>query len=429
MATHVFNTLTGIKEPFAPLTAGRVKMYVCGPTVYDDPHLGHARSAVVYDVVRRWFKAKGYTVTYVRNVTDIDDKIIEKATRQNQDFRKLGARYTSRYGQAMMRLNVLPPDVEPKVTDFMLPIQEFIAKLMHTGHAYRSGGNVYFAVTSFKGYGKLSGRNVQALPADDQVPPETGKRHPADFALWKESKAQEPSWPSPWGYGRPGWHIECSAMSAALLGEVFDIHGGGADLIFPHHENEIAQSQSLFAKTPANYWMHNGLVQVNGEKMSKSLGNNLKLIDLLDVCLPDTIRLLMLSKRYRHPVYYSQSGLNAAARSAVRLQRLFGRPDMPSVPPTLTGLRHGNLWSQFCHAMDDDFNFPRALAVVFEGVRQINRCMQNASSARAMEDVGDLRLAIANLHYLYREVLGFGIEPCAAVPNQLLLEDGIGIRV
>ena len=425
MATHVFNTLTGIKEPFAPLAAGRVKMYVCGPTVYADPHLGHARSAVVFDVVRRWFSAKGYAVTYVRNITDIDDKIIAKAGRQNQDFRKLSAHFNRRYGQAMKRLNVLPPDVEPKATDYILPIQVFIAKLVQGGHAYRSGGDVYFSVATFDGYGKLSRRQVQTPPADNRALPPTGKRNPADFALWKKSKLGEPSWPSPWGCGRPGWHIECSAMSAELLGGNFDIHGGGADLIFPHHENEIAQSQSLFGKTPANYWLHHGLVQINGEKMSKSLGNSLKLNDLLEVCPPAAIRLQMLSKRYRHPLDFSPSALRAAAMSAARLQRFFERREMPFIPPTLTGRRHGNLWSQFRQAMDDDFNFPRALAVLFEGMRRINRCRQNASNAGDMEDAGDLRLTMANLHYLYREVLGFGIDSCTAVPKRLPLKEGV----
>ncbi len=411
MAISIYNTLARCQQPLTPLVPGRVKIYVCGPTVYDEPHLGHARSAVVYDVIRRYLVAKGLAVTYVRNITDIDDKIIEKAWLQNQDYRNLGAYFLHRYRQAMEQLNVLSPGAEPKATDFMLPIQAFISRLMQNGHAYRWGDNVYFSVESFKGYGKLSGRAVQTLSAEKAAAVQTGKKHPADFALWKAGKPQEPSWPSPWGPGRPGWHIECSAMSAELLGETFDIHGGGADLIFPHHENEIAQSESVFGKTPASYWMHNGLVQINGAKMSKSLGNSLKLNDLLDIYLPGALRLLMLSKRYRHPLEFSPDSMRVAVKGFARIARFFSRWMAPAAAPAESGKRPGSLWSRFCTAMDDDFNFPMALSVVFEGVRRINGLMGNTSDARALGNSGGLKRIAAELSFICREILGFEFEP------------------
>ncbi len=413
MAMRIYNSLARGKQPLTPLVPGRVKIYVCGPTVYDEPHLGHARSAVVYDTIRRYLATKGHAVTYVRNITDIDDKIIEKACRQNQDYRNLGAYFLHRYHQAMDRLNVQVPDVEPKATDFIIPIQAFISRLMQNGHAYRRGGNVYFAVESFRGYGRLSGRTIQALAAEHRTPIETEKKHPADFALWKAGKPQEPSWPSPWGPGRPGWHIECSAMSAGLLGETFDIHGGGADLIFPHHENEIAQSESVFGKTPASYWMHNGLVQINGAKMSKSLGNSLMLNNLLDIYLPGAIRLLMLSKRYRHPLEFSPDSMRTAVKGFARLDRFFSRWIAPAAAPSERGKRPGSLWSQFCTAMDDDFNFPMALSVVFEGVRRINRQVGHISDARALENSGGLKRVAAELSFMCREILGFNFEPAS----------------
>jgi len=413
MTIRAYNALTRCKQPFIPLTPERVKIYVCGPTVYAEPHLGHARSAVVYDVIRRYLVAKGHEVTYVRNITDIDDKIIEKAFRQNQDYRNLGAYFIRRYQQAMERLNVLSPDAEPKASDFILPIQDFISRLIQNGHAYQSGGNVYFAVEYFKGYGKLSGRSIQTLPEEDLTALQTGKKHPVDFALWKAGKPQEPCWPSPWGAGRPGWHIECSAMSAGLLGDVFDIHGGGADLIFPHHENEIAQSESLFGKNPANYWMHNGLVHINGEKMSKSTANSLTLNNLLETTCPGALRLLLLSKRYRHPLEFTHDSMRTAAKSFDRLGRFFSQWVAPAAAPSEIGKRPGSLWSRFCGAMDDDFNFPMALSVIFEGVRHINRQMGNTPDTRALENSGGLEIIAAEISFMCRGILGFEFEPQA----------------
>jgi cysteinyl-tRNA synthetase len=411
MAILTYNTYTCRKQEFIPLAPGRVKIYVCGPTVYDDPHLGHARSAVIYDVIRRYLLAKGHAVTYVRNITDIDDKIIEKAYRQNRDYRNLVADYLDRYRRAMQRLNVLSPDAEPMATNYMLPIQAFISRLMQKGQAYRSGADVYFAVKSFKNYGRLSGRTAPKLSAEGTTPPQTWKKHPADFALWKAGASHEPSWPSPWGPGRPGWHIECSAMSAETLGEVFDIHGGGADLIFPHHENEIAQSESVFGMPPANYWIHNGLVQINGRKMSKSLGNGLSLNFLLDTYSPGALRLHMLTKCYRHPLDFSPDSMQTSSRSFTRLERFFSRFDAPAAAPSELGRHPGSLWSRFCGAMDNDFNFPMALAVVFEGVRRLNRELGSTSYAGDLAYSGGLKIVAADISFMCREILGFEFEP------------------
>jgi cysteinyl-tRNA synthetase len=409
MAITVFNTKARARQTFIPMAPGSVKMYVCGPTVYEDSHLGHARSAVTYDVIRRYLWIRGYRVFYVRNITDIDDKIIAKARRQNQDYRKLGEYYRRRYDDAMTRLNVLRPDAEPRVTQFIGPIQDLISRLIQKGHAYQSGGNVFFSVETFKSYGRLSGRDLQLLPEESKAPAQTGKINPADFALWKASKPREPSWPSPWGPGRPGWHIECSAMSWQLLGEVFDIHGGGVDLIFPHHENEIAQSESISGKTPANYWIHNGLVQIDGEKMSKSLGNSLGLKDLLDCYPPAALRLLMLSKRYRHPLAFSHEAMRKAAKSLARLEGFFSRWPMAPAAPAEAVKRPGSIWSQFCSAMDDDFNFPMALAVVFQGVRRLNRMLGANADDRTTEYPGGLAAPVSEIAFMCREILG--LEP------------------
>jgi cysteinyl-tRNA synthetase len=410
MTLRIFNTLTGTREPLAPLIPGNVKIYVCGPTVYDDPHLGHARNAVVFDVVTRYLRAQGYRVTLVRNLTDIDDKIIQKARQLQQDYRIIGNRYLYRYQKAMERLNVAAPDSEPRATAFIPEMQDLIGRLIQKGHAYPSGGNVYFAVASFKGYGRLSGRTQRYQGLGERDDP-NGKTHPADFALWKKAAPQEPSWTSPWGPGRPGWHIECSAMSAALLGDIFDIHGGGADLIFPHHENEIAQSECAVGKTPANCWMHHGLVNTGGRKISKSLGNSNKLVDLLDAYPPGAVRLFLLSKRYRHPLEFSHRQLVAATRSFSRLQRFFTEPRQSAASPRETGKRHGSLWFRFCSAMDDDFNFPRALSVVFEGVRHINRHLGFPCHSQAMETAGGLRQIATELSYMCREILGLNLCP------------------
>lgn len=410
MPLRIHNTLTRRKDALRPITAGQVKMYVCGPTVYDEPHLGHARSAVVFDVIRRYLNAQGYRVTLVRNVTDIDDKILAKALQKNQDFKKLGAGYLRKYEQAMRRLRVARPDAQPRATEFIHPIQEFISRLLQRGHAYAVGGNVYFAAASFKPYGQLSGRTVRAAAMDEDVSDETGKRHPADFVLWKTAKPSEPFWPSPWGPGRPGWHIECSAMSAQLLGEVYDIHGGGEDLIFPHHENEIAQSESLFQKPPAACWMHHGLVHAGGRKISKSDGRFQTLGDLLEIYPPDALRLFLLSKRYRRPMTFSHQKMESVLKRMTRMDRFFSRKDVQAAMPSGKINGCGSLWRRFCSAMDDDVNFPMALAVVFEGIRTIQRATGSDAKGPCAQHLKHHQVAIGDLNLICREIFGFCLD-------------------
>ena len=424
MTLRILNTLTGVREPLAPVAPEEIKIYVCGPTVYDDPHLGHARNAVVYDVVARYLKSRGYRVTLVRNLTDIDDKIVQKSRQLQQDYRIVANRYIYRYQNAMERLNVASPDSEPRATAFIPEMRDLIGRLIQKGHAYQAGGNVYYAVHTFKDYGRLSGRlngsHAGAPRAAVQGPTGPGgKKHAADFALWKTAAPREPGWPSPWGHGRPGWHIECSAMSTALLGEVFDIHGGGADLIFPHHENEIAQSAGVSGKIPANCWMHHGLVNIGGRKISKSLVNYRDLANLLELYPPGAVRLFLLSKRYRHPLEFSHQALAAATRSYARLQRFFTLRPLGVAAPT-TDKRHGSFWFRFCNAMNDDFNFPQAISVIFEGVRHINRHLGNVSHGRTLENSDGLRHIAAELFYVCREILGMDLEP--AVDETTLLQ-------
>jgi len=408
MPLSIYNTLTRRKDPLIPVTDGQVKIYVCGPTVNDDPHLGHARSAVVFDVLRRYLKALGYRVLLVRNITDIDDKIIAKALRENENFRILGARYLRRYRQALKRLNVEPANAQPKATDFIRPIQDFISGLLQRGHAYVAGGNVYFSVASFKLYGRLSGRSPGSSAVDRGFQ-KNGKKHPADFVLWKAARTGEPFWPSPWGAGRPGWHIECSAMSARLLGPVYDIHGGGEDLIFPHHENEIAQSESLFNRPPANCWMHHGLVtHADGGKISKSKGRFERLNDLLDIYPADALRLFLLSKRYRHPTPFSHLKMEAVLKNLLRIHRFLLRADVSAAGSAERIKPGGVYWMRFCAAMDDDANFPLALAVVFEGIRTIQRAMA-ADITRPHAPISkNHQTAIHDLRFICREVLGMG---------------------
>jgi cysteinyl-tRNA synthetase len=408
MALRLFNSLTRRKENFTPRMPGQVRLYVCGPTVYDEPHLGHARSAVVFDVMARYLSVRGLQVTSVRNITDIDDKIIARAQHLNLNFRRLADHYRQCYQDALKRLNVRVPDYQPQVTDYIQPIQDAVRQLVQSGQAYQAGRDVYFAAACFPGYGKLSGRRVENLPQAEEGAPAAGKRHLADFALWKGAKPHEPSWPSPWGNGRPGWHIECSVMSASILGRVFDIHGGGTDLIFPHHENEIAQSEALYGQTPAGYWLHNGMLRIAGGKMSKSLGNALNLGECLDRYPPDAVRLFLLSKRYRHPLDYAPAALHTAVKHAMRLQQA-----MAGAPPAAAACRSA-LWSRFCTAMDDDFNFPMALAAVFAAVRAINRCSGGIPGAKAREGTGAAHTALADLGFVCSEILGLRLEAEAA---------------
>ena len=319
MKLLVYNTLTKTKEEFQPLEPNKVKMYVCGVTVYDYCHIGHARSAVVFDVIYRYLLFLGYDVVYVRNFTDIDDKIIRRAQEEHTDYRTIAERYIAAFYEDMDRLGVLRPTVEPRATEHIKEMIEIIQKLFDKGYAYQSGRDVYFSVERFPGYGKLSGRSLEDMMAGARVDIDEHKRNPFDFVLWKGSKEGEPAWDSPWGPGRPGWHIECSAMSAKYLGETFDIHGGGKDLIFPHHENEIAQSEAAFGKPFVRYWLHNGFVNINNEKMSKSLGNFLTIREILDKVHPEALRLFVISKHYRNPVDFSDEAIREAERGLERL--------------------------------------------------------------------------------------------------------------
>ncbi len=374
MSLHIHNSLTRRVEPFRPIDAQRVGMYVCGITVYDLCHMGHARMMLAFDVVQRWLRATGYDVTYVRNITDIDDKIIRRALERGLSIRALTDEMIRQMHQDLDALGVQRPDHEPRATAFVPQMLSLIERLQARGLAYLAGnGDVNFAVRKFPGYGKLSGKAIDELRAGERVAVASGKDDPLDFVLWKAAKPEEPAdakWPSPFGEGRPGWHIECSAMGCALLGEHFDIHGGGLDLQFPHHENEIAQSEGATGKPFVNVWMHNGFVNVDNEKMSKSLGNFFTIRDVLECYDGETVRCLMLRTHYRSPFNFSDAHLDDA-RSALR--RLYGALDAVEAPSSVSVD-----WTQapaaaFRAAMDDDFNTPTAMAVLFDLASEVHR--------------------------------------------------------
>ena len=376
MGLKIYNTLTRKKEPFVPVNPGKIGMYVCGVTVYDMCHIGHARSVVLFDVIYRYLVKTGLDVNYIRNFTDIDDKIINRANQLGEDWKQLAERYVKEFHIDMDALGVKRPNIEPKATDHIQDIISLIAALIDTGHAYEADGDVMFSVTSFSTYGKLSGKKTEDLVSGARVEIDEKKKDPLDFALWKAAKIGEPFWNSPWGPGRPGWHIECSAMSMRYLGPTFDIHGGGADLTFPHHENEIAQSEAATGEPFAKYWIHNGFVNIRSEKMSKSLGNVLNIRDILKDTHPETLRLFLLSSHYRSPLDFSDTSIKeasvglerlyAALSSLEELERSGG--EISSLPEELS-----NLEMRFREAMDDDFNTPKGLAIMFEASRAINR--------------------------------------------------------
>lgn len=382
MALAIYNTLTKTKEPLKPLIANQVRMYVCGMTVYDFCHIGHARVMVAFDVVSRWLRQRGYELTYVRNITDIDDKIIRRAQENGETFEALTGRMIAAMHEDEARLNVLRPDIEPRATDHIAGMQSMIQTLIDKGFAYAPGnGDVYYRVGKFVGYGKLSRRKIEDLKIGARIEVDEAKEDPLDFVLWKAAKPGEPSWGSPWGAGRPGWHIECSVMSTCCLGETFDIHGGGPDLVFPHHENEIAQSEAATGKLYANAWMHAGAVRVDGEKMSKSLGNFFTIREVLEKYQPEVVRYLLISSHYRSPIHYSEDSLKEAKGALERFYTaLRGLPEA-------TAQGGDTFVARFGEAMDDDFNSPEACAVLFEMVREINRLrdtdMQAASGLAA----------------------------------------------
>lgn len=369
----IFNTLLRAKQEFVPIEPGHVRMYVCGMTVYDYCHLGHARVLVVFDMVTRWLRQAGYKVTYVRNITDIDDKIIKRAKENNETIPSLTNRYIAFMKEDAAHLGVQEPDHEPRATQYVPAMQHLIAMLEKNGYAYRTtNADVCYSVRKFANYGRLSGKSLEDLRAGERVDVREGKRDPLDFVLWKHTKEDEPieaQWDSPWGSGRPGWHIECSAMSSELLGSHFDIHGGGQDLQFPHHENEIAQSEGAHGKTFVNYWMHNGFVRVDNEKMSKSLGNFFTIREVLKQYDPEVVRFFILRAHYRSPLNYSDVHLDDARNALTRLYTAL-KGLMIQDRPVDWNEPHA---MKFRQAMDDDFNTPEAIAVLFELAGEVNR--------------------------------------------------------
>ncbi|NBC49241.1 MAG: cysteine--tRNA ligase [Gammaproteobacteria bacterium] len=413
---YIYNTLTRRKAPFEPIEPGKVRMYVCGMTVYDYCHLGHARVLVVFDVIYRWLLRSGFEVTYVRNITDIDDKILARAAELGEPFTALTERFIGAMHEDAAALGILPPSDEPRATVHIDEIIAMIARLIETGHAYvADNGDVYYAVASFPGYGRLSGKDPKDLRAGARVDVGEAKQDPLDFALWKAAKPGEPSWTSPWGEGRPGWHIECSAMSTCRLGNHFDIHGGGADLQFPHHENEIAQSEGATGEPFVNVWIHNGFVRINDEKMSKSLGNFFTVRDILQRYDAETVRYFILTSHYRSPLNYDDSQLDAAHAALTRLYTaLRGLPKAANGQPAAAGGQAGpaagtgegaggqDARARFAAAMDDDFNTPEALAVLFDLAREVNRLRETDLDA-AVALAAELRALAGALGLLGQE--------------------------
>ncbi|WP_183313352.1 cysteine--tRNA ligase [Halomonas fontilapidosi] len=376
---QIYNTLTRRKEPFTPIEPGKVRMYVCGMTVYDFCHLGHARVMVAFDVITRYLRARGFDVTYVRNVTDIDDKILRRAEENGESINALTERMIDAMHEDQARLSVLPPDREPRATQHIDDILAMIQTLIDKNFAYAAdNGDVYYRVRRFERYGRLSNRDPDEMRAGARIEVDEHKEDPLDFVLWKAAKPGEASWPSPWGEGRPGWHIECSAMSTCCLGETFDIHGGGPDLLFPHHENEIAQSEAATGHAYVNTWMHAGAVRVNHEKMSKSLGNFFTIREVLEHHDAEVVRYLLVASHYRSPINYAPDSLAEARKSLERFYTaLEGLVLDETVEGPITGV-DSSFDARFTAAMDDDFNTPEALSVLFDLARELNRTKQEA---------------------------------------------------
>ena len=418
---QIFNSLTGRKETFTPIEDGVVRMYVCGDTVYDFCHVGHARSKVAFDIVRRYLAHKGYRVTFVRNITDIDDKIIARAAENGESVRELTDRFTNAMHEDYDRLGILRPDHEPRATQHIESIISMTQKLIEKGYAYvANNGDVMYAVAKFEGYGKLSGKQLGDLRAGARVAVDEAKRDPLDFVLWKRAKPGEPHWKSPWGDGRPGWHIECSAMSYDILGSRFDIHGGGMDLKFPHHENEIAQSCAATDDTFARVWMHNGFVNVDNEKMSKSLGNFFRIRDVLDsgyVRDPEVLRYFLISSHYRGPINYSLVQLDQADAALGRLYTALRdvEPAAAYEPSAAT--------KEFESAMDDDFNTPEALAALQTLATDINRAKAAGDAQKASQRAAELLKLGHVLAVLHLTPAEFLRKPKLAAPQAAATAD------
>ncbi len=419
---HVHNSLTRRKDPFQPIEPGKVRMYVCGMTVYDYCHLGHARVLVVFDVIYRWLMRSGFDVTYVRNITDIDDKILARAAQNGEPFRALTERFIGAMHEDAAALGVLAPDDEPRATAHIDEIVAMIERLIENHHAYvADNGDVYYAVASFPSYGRLSGKDPKDLRAGARVEVGEAKRDPLDFALWKTAKPGEPGWSAPWGEGRPGWHIECSAMSTCRLGNHFDIHGGGADLQFPHHENEIAQSEGATGGPFVNVWIHNGFVRINDEKMSKSLGNFFTVREILERYQAEEVRYFILSSHYRSPLNYDDSQLDGARAALTRLYTALR--GLPSTEPA--GGEQAR--ERFAAAMDDDFNTPEALAVLFDLAREINRA-RSSDAAAAAALAAELRDLAAILGLLEQDPEAYLQGGVTAGPSDAEIEALIAAR-
>lgn len=425
---NIYNTATRAKEPFESVERGKVKIYVCGPTVYNYIHIGNARTFIVFDVVRRYLRWRGFDVTFVQNITDVDDKIINKAAEEGRSAAEVAAEYTAAFIEDMHAVGVEDPDVRPKATEEIPEMIELVEQLIAGGHAYESEGDVYFNVRSFPAYGALSGRDVNEMESGHRELRAAGqgteerKRDPLDFALWKAAKPGEPAWDSPWGQGRPGWHIECSAMSRKYLGLPFDIHGGGADLCFPHHENELAQSCAAYDEGFANYWMHSGMLQIRNdatgetEKMSKSLGNFLLLRDVINQVPANVLRMLCVQTHYRSPMEYSAERLDEAAAALERINGLVARMDWAcenaqDVPSPLDTREIGNLVreqrTEFIAAMDDDFNTAGGLGVVFTLVGELNaRLDGKALSVADVPFIREIREVLCDMMGIFGVELG-----------------------
>lgn len=403
MSISLYNTMTNKKEEFKPINEGKVGMYVCGVTVYDYTHIGHGRSSVAFDVIRRYFEYCGYDVTFVKNFTDVDDKIINRANENKELWSELALRFIKEHDEDMDSLYIKRPTYTPMATKYIEKMINYCERLIEKGNAYAVDGDVYFRVNSFKEYGKLSGRNLDDMMAGARVDVNDKKENPLDFALWKGAKEGEPFWESPWGKGRPGWHIECSVMSEAILGSSIDIHGGGQDLIFPHHENEIAQSEAISCTTFANYWIHNGFVNINKEKMSKSLNNFFTIRDILKICHSEALRLLFLMTHYRQPLEYSEDKLKEATSALQRIytfldevEHIQGSKKGKNMEKEICDMKE-HFINEFESAMSDDFNTPKAVAAIFEIVRIGNTVIASKPDNETAERLKDVTAYIFNI--------------------------------
>ncbi len=437
MSLRIYNTLTGRLEEFVPLNPPKVLIYTCGVTVYDDSHVGHGRSLIVFDTFRRYLEHLGYRVKFVRNFTDVDDKIINRAKQECTDFMSIASRYIASYYEDMLTIRVKPADVEPRVTEHMEEIIKIIQALIEKGYAYESGGDVYFSVSSFPEYGKLSKRNIEELQAGARIEPSEKKKDPLDFALWKSAKAGEPAWDSPWGPGRPGWHTECVAMIFKHLGETIDIHGGGLDLVFPHHENEIAQAEALTGKPFARYWMHNGLVTVGGQKMSKSLGNYITLKEVYSKYHPDILRLLVLFTHYRSPLDFSWEKMEETRRAYERIRDALLDLEVLKKLPMGEPKEKMTLYDKvkqaeeaFFRELSDDFNTPSALSHIFSLISELNKVKNSAFERKAIsgQELKAYEFAVQSILNNMRGVFGLleDIYPTCTVEESVKRELSAG---